>query len=414
MSDPKPKSLEWPNRNILGYYAFQLFANLSFWLPIYAVFFLVRDLSYSAILLLYAIDTAVQTTLELPSGVLSDRWGRKPVLMLGTLLNAAGFSCIAFGGHIGFYALGMVCHGAGMAFISGSDSAFIFDTLKAAGRADEYRKIEGRGYMYNLLGWGIGGLLGGFLAAEELTIPYIASAFASFLAFLVIAMAAEPPRSEEEIKNRPSTRKLVSSAFGILKTNRVVLGIIVLASIIMGFLLIGHKFSQPYLIRAGIDIKYFGVVYFFWLMSAATASYFSEKIESILGYKVYFIVLPLIVGGVYVYWAFLQNLGGVVVALAYQAVWGSLRPQMNQIINQEVDSSMRATLLSGVGFGSAIVYVIGAPIYGWLADSYRLPVALILLGATIIVAGFAAVGFLLQHYRGQHGTAHGFRFFFRE
>ena len=73
----------YAGRNINGYYAFHLFGNMAFWLPMYAVFFLARHLDFSIILYLYAVNTIFQTVLELPSGLLADRWGRRPLLMLG-------------------------------------------------------------------------------------------------------------------------------------------------------------------------------------------------------------------------------------------------------------------------------------------------------------------------------------------
>jgi MFS family permease len=368
-------------RNINGYYTFHLFINFAFWLPIYAVFFLTRGLDYSAILLLYAVDNGVQTTLEIPSGMLADRWGRRPVLMLGALIQVAGYLMIAFGDGMAWYLFAMALHGAALAFLSGSDAAFIYDSLAAAGREKEFKKIEGRAYMFNLVGWGVGGLLGGWLAVKNLSLPYIMSAITSVLALFVIAICIEPPRRQKY----PTPKKLAADVWGVVRNNKSVRAIIVFASLIFGFLLVSHKFSQPYLQEAGLNLELFGIVYFVWLMGAAMSSYYSERLEKALGSRVYFLSLPLVVGGVLIYFGFFQNILGVTLALLYQFVWGSLRPQMNHIINREVGSSMRATVLSTVGFGSAIIYIIAAPLIGWIADRYYFPQALFWLGIIALV-----------------------------
>ncbi|MDD4053024.1 MAG: MFS transporter [candidate division Zixibacteria bacterium] len=374
-------------RNINGYYTFHLFNNMAFWLPIYALFFLARKLDFSIILYLYAIDTVFQTLLEVPSGVIADRIGRRPVLMLGALAQAAGYLMIAFGGGIPLYVVGMALHGIAMAFVSGADSAFIYDTLAAAGRENEFTQIEGRAYMYNLFAWGAAGLLGGFVAAQSLTAPFVLSAVTSLLAFFVMGTCIEPPRR----MIRSSTRQLAAEAIGVVRRNPRVRAIIIFSSILFGLLLVGHKFSQPYLQMTGIDLKLFGVIYFVWLMFAAVSSNYSDRIEKRLGRMVYFLMLPLLAGLPFLYWGWRQSLFGVVVALTHQFVWGSLRPQMAGLINAEVAASVRATALSMAGLGSSLVYVLAALLLGGVADHQGLPAAMSYLGGALIAAGLTAV-----------------------
>ncbi len=374
-------------RNISGYYTFHLFINFAFWLPIYAVFFLTRGLDYTAILLLYAVDNVFQTALEIPSGMLADRWGRKPVLMLGAIIQMIGFLMIAFGDGMPWYLAAMALHGVALACLSGSDAAFIYDSLVAAGREDEFKKIEGRAYMYNLIGWGVGGLLGGWLAVKNLSLPYVLSGLTSFLAFMVLATCVEPPRA----KKQPTPARFLKDAWKAIHNNGSVKAIIIFASLIFGFLLVSHKFSQPYLQSTGLDLQFFGIVYFVWLMAAAAASNYSERIEKVIGRRAYFMSLPILVGGVLIYFGFYQNMLGVALAVLYQFVWGSLRPQMNQVINQDVASTMRATVLSTVGLGSALIYIVTAPVIGWIADKYDFPLALLTLGLIAMILGLVAV-----------------------
>lgn len=385
-------------RNINAYYFFHLFGNMAFWLPIYALFFLARKLDFETILLLYAVDTIFQTVLEVPSGVLADRIGRRPILMLGALAQAVGYLLIAFGGGIPLYIVGMALHGAALAFVSGADSAFIYDTLAAAGREDEFKKIEGRAYMYNLLGWGTAGLLGGLIAEQSMAAPFILSAVTSFLAFFVIATGIEPPRQMV----RTSMRRLTAEALGVLRHNGRVRAVIVFSSILFGLLLVGHKFSQPYLQMAGVDLKLFGVVYFVWLMVAAVSSNYSDRIEKGLGRTLYFFLLPILAGLPFLYWGWRQTLFGAALAVTHQFVWGTLRPQMAGLINAEVAASVRATVLSMAGLGSSLVYILAAAPIGGVADRLGLPTAMLYLGSALIALGLIAAVLLIR--RGHRPT----------
>jgi MFS family permease len=394
--DPKTPGFFLAGHNINGYYAFHLFVNVAFWLPIYALFFLHQGLSYSAVLLLYAVDNLLQMAVEIPSGVLADRWGRKPVLLLGALMQAAGFFLIAFGDNIGWYVFAMALHGTALAFVSGSDAAFLYDSLLAAGREREFRSIEGRAYMFNLIGWGAGGLLGGLLAAKSLALPYILSGLTSVLAFFVMAICAEPPRMGAY---DGAALSLLKDALNAVRRNGLIRSIIIYSSVIFGLLLVMHKFSQPYLERAGIGLEYFGVIYFVWLMVAAVSSNYSERVGNALGLRIYFFLLPIITGGVIIYLGLMQNVFGVALAVLYQFVWGSLRPQMYQIINHEAETSARATLLSMSGFGMSIIYIVVAPIIGWIADRYDFPPALLILGAAVVIIGIPVAMALAKRLR---------------
>ena len=376
----------YAGRNITGYYAFHLFGNMAFWLPMYAVFFLARHLDFSIILYLYAVNTIFQTVLELPSGLLADRWGRRPLLMMGMLMQAAGYLMIAFGNGMVWYLAGMALHGSALAFVSGADAAFIYDSLQAADRSGEFKEVEGRAYMYNLIGWGAGGLTGGWLAAENMSWPFLLSALASCLAILVMATCAEPPR-----QSRPQPiREIVNQSVDIVRRSRRLRSAIILWSIIIGLLLVSHKFSQPYLQQVGIPLRYFGLIYFVWLIGAAASSNFSAWAERWCGTRLYFYLLPLVAGLALIYMGIRQDLAGVVVALGHQFAWGSLRPQMMAIVNTEAPSSARATILSVAGLGSSVVYFLATPLIGYVADRDGFPRALLYLGLAVVILGLAA------------------------
>ena len=385
----------WAGRNINGYFAFHLFINFAFWLPVYAVFFINRGLTLSELLSLFAVLAAVQTALEIPSGTLADRWGRKPVLVLGALLQACGYVCIAAGNSFFWYIVGMAMAGIALAFVSGADAAFIYDSLAAAGRENEFKKIEGRAYMYNLLGWGAGGLLGGYVAAHSLSMTYVLSALTSVLALLCIGLCEEPPRARGGQQSLGLLKKALVTAGTIANVRAA----IILSSVVIGLLLVVHKFSQPYLVAAGLSLKSFGYIYFLWLAGAAATARYSERIERLLGRQLYFVSVPLVAGAAILYMGLWQNAWGAILALGHQYAWGSLRPQVYQIINREVDSSMRATILSMTGFGSSVFYIICVPVFGLAADKYGFAIALQILGPLLVVLGLITAIFLLASER---------------
>ncbi len=113
-------------------------------MPIVFLFYREHGLSTQDLFILKAVYSTSIVFMEVPSGYLGDIWGRKATLILGSILGFIGFAlyCIS----TGFWAF-LACEiilGLGQSFISGSDSALLYDTLQAAKQEKDYLKIEGR------------------------------------------------------------------------------------------------------------------------------------------------------------------------------------------------------------------------------------------------------------------------------
>ena len=109
--------------NIKRIYLYELFHSF---MPIYAVsalLFQSNGIDVFQISLLLAINTIPCIVLEIPSGILADRWSRKNLLVIASLLKALGFTCWLISSHFFMYAIGYICWGISSAFCSGTKEA---------------------------------------------------------------------------------------------------------------------------------------------------------------------------------------------------------------------------------------------------------------------------------------------------
>ncbi len=111
----------------------------------------VRGLSASEFGLITAVYYVATVVLEVPSGVLADRLGRRRLLVLGAFANLLGFGALGLAHDLPTFVLAEVLVAAGTATVSGADSAWLFDRLTAEGREADYARIEGAGYAAWLL-----------------------------------------------------------------------------------------------------------------------------------------------------------------------------------------------------------------------------------------------------------------------
>ena len=166
-----------------------------------------REVGFSE-LQISSIIAASSLTVFLASprwGRLSDRWGRKRVLLLGicgyvagTLLFASMFQITLIGWvlpAVGFYLLlvSRVLHASIMAAMMPAASAYMADITTLEGRTKGMGAVGAATNLGNIMGPAVGGLLAGITLLTPL---WFAAALASLTALFVAFMLPESPRRE--------------------------------------------------------------------------------------------------------------------------------------------------------------------------------------------------------------------------
>jgi len=166
-------SQEQLQRNLRLYFGYQAASAFLPWLPVFFLYFYER-VSLPDALQLSAIYYLTVVMLEVPSGYLSDRYGRRPTDgYLGVLIG----QCLLGG----FFALK-----------SGSDNSLLYDTLRVLGKDDDYARYEAKSLRITLFSYAVAALLGGFSGYIDLRIPYGFALLAAFLALYFCSAFTDP------------------------------------------------------------------------------------------------------------------------------------------------------------------------------------------------------------------------------
>ncbi|UWQ18140.1 MFS transporter [Jannaschia sp. M317] len=230
-------------RNIALWPWFRFFRSLMFWQAVWFLY-IQGQLSAAEAILIYALYDISTTVLEVPSGWLSDRWGRRPTLILSALAGVATAGMQALGGDFWWFALAQILLGAHAAFASGTDSSLLYESLVDLDREDEVERQEMIGWRAGFAGLAISALAGGAMARWDLTWPYVATTVAMVALLAVTIALREPPR-----RTAPD-RAAVLATLGAALRRPILIWLFILSMLMYGLSHVPFVFGQPFIERA--------------------------------------------------------------------------------------------------------------------------------------------------------------------
>lgn len=370
-------------------------------MPIIVLFYQENGLSLKDVLTLQAIYSVAIIVLEIPSGYLGDVWGKKNTIILGAILGTLGFTIYSFSyGFWGFLIAELVL-GVGQSFISGSDSAILYDSLKRKGNENLYVKYEGRVLSTGNFAETIAAVAGGFLAEISLRTPFYAQIFVALLAIPAAFMLIEPYTVE---KNRT---KALSNILSIVKNSLFKsreLSVNIFFSAIIGC----STLTMAWFIQAYLkDVQNFseyqiGIAWAVLNLTVGIATIFAYKIEKKLGKLISVLLILIVVGSSYLI------IGSTDLKIVFVVIWvfymirGIATPVLKDYINRLCQPEIRATVLSVRNFIIRIFFAGFGPMVGWIADLYTIQTAFLLTGCTVLIAGTIMFIFYIPFLKTKH------------
>ena len=189
-------------RNILLFKLNGFFGNLWPLLALAVVYFQQITGSYATALGVFSVTTVFQSLSEIPTGVISDKVGRKYTLILYAVFSLFGLFLFSIAGNLAMPVLlfvGAVSRGVADAFESGTDEALLYETMQELGKENEYDFVYSRSKMFGQIGLAAGALIAtGVTYFYSLNVLAWVSFGLSFFQFFIILSFMEPKRSEAE------------------------------------------------------------------------------------------------------------------------------------------------------------------------------------------------------------------------
>ena len=365
-------------------------------MPVIVLFFQENGLDQKDIMVLQTIFSVAVVLFEIPSGYFSDIIGRKISIILGCFLATIGFSVYSISYGFGGLLVAELLLGLSSSFISGTDSALIYDSLIDLEIENRYIKFESRKLAVNNFSEATASIIGGFLATISLRTPLYVMSVLNFIAFLFSFSLVEPKRHKLDTSEGQLKSILKIVRYAVYKQKKVK-WLIIYSAVVGASTLTMVWFIQPYFSEVKLPLQYFGIAWAALNFSVGIFTYFSQNVEKFLGRRQTLIGLIVLVVLGYALLGIFQVLWAALFIFIFYFVRGINMPLLKNYINQLITSDKRATVLSVQGLVGRFAFSVIGPFIGWTKDAYSLSTAMLLSGAIFMCLGIISLVFLARH-----------------
>ena len=209
------------NMRTTTFYLYKGSENLIAGYPVFTLLFAGAGLGVSQISWLLAIWSLPVVLLEIPSGVLADRWSRRNLLGIAGVLKALCFFLWMVEPSFAFFALGFLCWGTAEALSSGAWEALLYDSLLKEGQQESFSAVYGRASSIAAGAVALSCFSGGFLAQRLGYPPVLLLSITAVLSSTLIVMSL--PEVNPYRAKRTQNLKTVTDALRLLVSHRSLL-----------------------------------------------------------------------------------------------------------------------------------------------------------------------------------------------
>ena len=362
---PDPRTIFSKNLPLLNIFAALKMALL----PMAIITLFWKDqigLSLTEILILQAIFSVATLLMEFPSGYLSDRLGYRFALNLACIFGITGWATYTLASSFLGVLIAEIQLGISYAFISGADSALLYETLRQEDREEDYAKHDGRMTAWAQVGEAVGALGAGVFYAWMPLLPFFLQIGVWITALFVCRNLKEVPAPEKHVSSH--LRESFSIARKAFIDQPGLRYAIILAALFGLTSFFPVWLIQPYMQSLNVPLSWFGPIWAIANLCVSLGSVISHRIQYHMGPKLLPFLLFAMVALGYAGLAFSHVLWSFAFYFLLTLMRGIHGPFSRLVMQKQSERHERASILSLKSLTFRLSFVITAPLIGMLAD----------------------------------------------
>jgi predicted MFS family arabinose efflux permease len=365
--------------------------GLILWVPVEKLFLSEIGFTPASVGVMAAAYAAVVPLLEVPSGVLADRWSRNRIMVLACVALIVSSTIGGVSRNVATYVVAAMVLGAYFALSSGTVDSIVYDTvLEETGSSELYERWIGRVRMVESGGFVVSALAGGVLAEITsarttyfATLPFAAAAIVAFLRF-------DEPRLHRA-GEASSLRSHIALTYRTIARRRDVLRVLLLSALIAMLSQAVFEFGPLWLVALAAPAVLFGPYWAALMSTLGIGGYLATRVDVNRTWVA--VALAVLAPATTVTLALTRSLAAAIVAQTVLALLlAVVAISAGKLLHDAVPSTIRAGVSSGAGTASWLFFLPFSLALGWLGREQGVPqTGWVLTGASVLVGALLVV-----------------------
>lgn len=377
-------------RIIKTYVTFSFLLSLShaFFFATYQLFLASRGMNLLEINIINMFFMAGVFLLEVPTGAFADIFGRKKSVVVGCFTLSLSMLVYYLSNSFLMFVTAELIGALGLTFLSGALEAWAVDALAYHGYDGELSHVFRREVYATQFGVIFGSLMGGYLGEQDLSLPWLASAIATFAMgfFAIFALKEQQKEQAQFVFSFSPFRKTIkdSISFGYQKKS---VWFVVLFGMLLAISVQALNMQWPFVFQKtyGFSIAHLGwifaIVSVVTMLGGQLSKFFAERIQ----HEKNAIILSQAITAVGIVGASLML--GIVPMLSlfllHEMGRGMIGPLKQAYLNRRIPSGQRATILSFDSMIGKVGSFFGLLGSGYLAQYAGIPLTWFVSGCAL-------------------------------
>lgn len=361
-------------KNIKTIKLFNFFSDFRLFTPIAILYFAEITGSYALGMSIFSVIMLSSAVFEVPTGIFSDKVGRKKTMLLGAIASASAIILYAVGGNYITLLAGAVMNGLSRSFYSGNNDALLYDTLLQENKSGRFHDFLGHTSSMFQLALAISALTGSIIASISFSLVVWLSVLPQIICIFLSFQIIEPTIHDK--KGSGNIYKHLSDAIREFIHNRK-LRLISLTDIMRyGIGEASFHFNSAFVATlwpiwaigfsktlafafGSVSYRYSGrLIDRFGPHRLLMISSLYNRLANIIAFSFPTVLSPIIMNST-------------------SLLYGVSSVSTNSLLQREYSKEKRATLDSLNSFGGSIFYALFAIIIGLIADLFGVIIALL-------------------------------------
>ena len=328
------------------------------------------------------LQTLLTFLSELPSGLLTDKFGAKKIMYVGHFLICLYLFFMMLNINIAFITLGFMFYGIGLALISGSDQTLIYQYKPE----QSYQKKIGKYMAISIVGLTVSSFIGGYLSTISWTSIFLIGIITQLIS-IVILMGIKLGYRKFDLKKR-----LLISLKSITSQKHMKY-LLITISIFQSTISVLLNFSQLVLLDKNINTFNTSILISLALVCSAVSSLSIEKISIKIGQNVSTGVFLIVLAAAFFLFSSSETLLVIISFLLINFSFEFIDTSLNTVVQELSSDKIRTTLISGINTLTAGIMFVETSIISALFAKYNISVVFASVGIVLVM--FTSIFYIL-------------------